>query len=95
MSKISQTNFIRFVFFNFIFFLLSKVLHSNINLHHIVESEAPEVEFVELSENPQETDEIFELVPVVEGVSEDTNLAGTQGKPQCIYTYDFTIIMQS
>jgi len=50
-------------------------------LHHTVESEAPEVEFVELSENPQETEEIFELVPVVEGVSEDTNLAGTQGKP--------------
>jgi len=43
-----------------------------------LESEAPEVEFVELSENPQETEEIFELVPVVEGVSEDTNLAGTQ-----------------
>jgi len=36
------------------------------------------VEFVELSENPQEAEEIFELVPVVEGVSEDTNLAGTQ-----------------
>jgi len=55
--------------FYFYFFLLSKVLHSNINLHHTVESEAPEVEFVELSENPQETEEIFELVPVVEGVS--------------------------
>ena len=64
-------------------------MHSNINLHHTVESEAPEVEFVELSENPQETEEIFELVPVVEGVSEDTNLAGTQGKPRCIYTYAF------
>ena len=44
-------------------------MHSNINLHHTVESEAHEVEFVELSENPQETEEIFELVPVVEGVS--------------------------
>ena len=70
-------------------------MHSNINLHHTVESEAPEVKFVELSENPQETEEIFELVPVVEGVSEDTNLAGTQGKPRCIYTYAFTNIMQS
>ena len=70
-------------------------MHSNINLHHTVESEASEVESVELSENPQETEEIFELVPVVEGVSEDTNLAGTQGKPRCIYTYAFTIIMQS
>ena len=69
MSKISQTNFIRFVFFNFIFFLLSKVLHSNTDLHPTIEPEAPEVEFVELSENPQETEEIFELVPVVEGVS--------------------------
>jgi len=55
--------------FYFYFFLLSKVLHSNINLHHTVEFEAPEVKFVELSENPQETEEIFELVPVVEGVS--------------------------
>jgi len=53
------------------------------------------VEFVELSEDPQETEEILELVPVVEGIFEDTNLTGTQGKLWCIYTYAFTIIMQS
>ena len=47
------------------------------------------LEFVELSEDPQETEEILELVPVIEGIPEDTNLAGTQGKPQCIYTYAF------
>ena len=70
-------------------------MHANIDLHPKVESEAAEVEFVELSEDPQETEEIFELVPIVEGVSEDTNLARTQGKPRCIYTYNFTIIMQS
>ena len=50
-------------------------------MHPTVEPEAPEVEFVELSEDPQETEEILELVPFVQGVSEDTNLAGTQGKP--------------
>ena len=70
-------------------------MHSNTDLHPTVEPEAPEVEFVELSKDPQETEEILELVPVVEGIPEDTNLAGTQGKPQCIYTYDFIIIMQS
>ena len=75
--------------------LLSKVLHSNTDLHPTVDPEAPEVELVELSEDPQETEEILELVPVVEGIPEDTNLAGTQGKPRCIYTYVFTIIMQS
>ena len=64
-------------------------------MHPTVEPEAPEVEFVELSEDPQETEEILELVPFVQGVSEDTNLARTQGKPRCIYTYVFTIIMQS
>ena len=36
---------------------------------------------MELSEDPQETEEILELVPVVEGIFEDTNLTGTQGKP--------------
>ena len=70
-------------------------MHTTIHLHPTVEPEAPEVEFVELSEDPQETEEILELVPFVQGVSEHTNLAGTQGKPRCIYTYDFTIIMQS
>ena len=75
--------------------LLSKVLHSNTDLHPTIEPEAPEVEFVEYLKTPQETEEILELVPVVEGIPEDTNLAGTQGKPRCIFTYAFTIIMQS
>ena len=70
-------------------------MHTNIDMHPFVEPEAPEMEFVELSKDPQETEEILELVPVVEKISEDTNLAGTQGKPRCIYTYAFTIIMQS
>ena len=70
-------------------------MHYKTGLHPTVESEAPEVEFVELSKDPQETEEILELVPVVEGVSEETNLAGTQGKPRCIYTYAFIIIIQS
>ena len=64
-------------------------------MHPFAEPEAPEMEFVELSKDPQETEEILELVPVVERISKDTNLAGTQGKPRCIYTYAFTIIMQS
>ena len=59
-------------------------MHSNTDLHPTVESEAPEVEFVELYEDHQETKEILELVPIVEGILEDTNLAGTQGKPRCI-----------
>ena len=70
-------------------------MHSNTDLHPTIEPEAPEVEFVEYLKTPQETEEILELVPVVERISEDTNLAGTQGKPRCIYTYAFTIIMQS
>ena len=69
--------------------ILSNVLHANIELHPKVESEAPEVEFVELSEGPQETEEVVDLIPVVERVFEDTNLAGTKGKPRCIYTYPF------
>ena len=64
-------------------------MRTNINLHHTVEFEAPEVEFVELSEDPQETEEVIDLIPVVEGVFEDTNLAGTKGKPRCIYNYPF------
>ena len=64
-------------------------------MHPFAKPEAPEMEFVELSKDPQETEEILELVPVVEGIPKDTNLAGTQGKPRCIYTYAFTIIMQS
>ena len=56
-------------------------MHSNTGLHPTVESEAPEVEFVELSKDPQETEEILELVPIVEGVSEETNLAGPQASP--------------
>ena len=64
-------------------------------MHPTVESEVPEVEFVELSEDPQETKEVLELIPVIEGVSKDINLIGTQGKPWCIYTYAFTIIIQS
>ena len=70
-------------------------MHSNTDLHPTIEPEAPEVEFVEYLKTPQETEEILELVPVVEGIPKDTNLAGTQGKPRCIYTYAFTIIMQS
>ena len=70
-------------------------MHSNTDLHPTVEPEAPEVEFVEYLKTPQETEEILELVHVVEGIPKDTNLAGTQGKPWCIYTYAFTIIMQS
>ena len=67
-------------------------MHSNTDLHPTIEPEATEVEFVELSEYPQETEEILELVPVVEGILEDTNLAGTQGKPRCIYTYALQIL---
>ena len=67
MSKISQTNFIRFVFFNFNFFLLSKVLHSNINLHHTVESEAPEVEFVVLSEDHMRPKKSLSLFLLLKG----------------------------
>ena len=70
-------------------------MHSNTDLHPTIEPEATEVEFVEYLKTPQETEEILELVPVVEGIPKDTNLAGTQGKPRCIYTYAFTIIMQS
>ena len=70
-------------------------MHSNTDLHPTVEPEPLEVEFVELSEDPQETEEILDLVPVVEGIHEDINLAETQGKPWCIYTYAFKIIMQS
>ena len=69
-------------------------MHSNTDLHPTVEPEPLEVEFVELSEDPQETEEILERVPIVEGIPKDTNLAETQGKPRCIYTYVFTIIMQ-
>ena len=46
---------------------LSKLLRTNINLHHIVEFEAPEVEFVELSEDPQKTEEILKLIPMLKG----------------------------
>ena len=64
-------------------------MRTNIDLHPIVESEAPEVEFGELSEDPQKSEEVLEFIPVVEGAFEDTNLVGTKGKPRCIYTYPF------
>ena len=64
-------------------------MHTNIDMHSTVEPEAPEVEFVELSEDPQETEEVLDLIPIMEGVFEDTNLAGTEGQPRCIYTYPF------
>ena len=55
----------------------------------LLDNEAPEVDFLEISEDYQENEEIIELVPVVEGPSEDTNLAEIQGKPRSIYTYYF------
>ena len=48
--------------------LLSKILHTNIDMHPFAKPEAPEMEFVELSKDPQETEEILELVPIVEGI---------------------------
>ena len=47
------------------------------------------MEFGELSEDPQKSEEVLEFIPVVEGAFEDTNLVGTKGKPRCIYTYPF------
>ena len=49
---------------------------------------------MELSEDPQETEEILELIPVVEGILEDTKQE-PKASPRCIYTYAFIIIMQS
>ena len=75
--------------------ILSKVLHANIDLHHKEESEAPEVEFVELSEDPQETEEVLDLIPIVEEVFEDTNLAGTKGSPNAFIPTLFIIVIKS
>jgi hypothetical protein len=53
----------------------------------LLDTEAPEVDFFEISEECQETEEIIEVVPVGEGFSEDTNSVGAQGKPRSIYTH--------
>ena len=62
----------------------------------LLDNEAPEVDFLEISEDYQENEEIIELVPVVEGPSEDTNLAEIQGKPGAsiliIFRNSYTII---
>ena len=50
-------------------------------MYPTVESKVPEVEFVELSEDPQETEEVLELIPIIEGVFEDTNLIGPKASP--------------
>jgi hypothetical protein len=58
-------------------------------LHPLLDTEAHDVDFFEISEECQETKEIIEVVPVGEGFSEDTNSVGNQGKPQSIYTHYF------
>jgi hypothetical protein len=55
----------------------------------LLDTEAPDVDFFEISEECQETKEIIEVVPMGEGFSEDTNSVGNQGKPQSIYTHYF------
>ena len=47
----------------------------------IVDTEAPEVDFLEFSEKPPELEEVVELVPYEEGSLEDTNIFIDQGKP--------------
>lgn len=41
------------------------------------ESEALDVEFVELSEEPQDFKEIIELAPIIEGSSDEANVFRT------------------
>lgn len=53
-------------------------------IHHIVETEALEVDFLEFSEDPQDFEEVVELAPCVEGSSEDTNFFMNQVKSRCI-----------
>jgi hypothetical protein len=57
-------------------FFYQKALHTKLDLHPTVEAEATKVEFVKLFEDTKKIEEVLELIPVVEGVSEDTNLAG-------------------
>lgn len=56
---------------------------------HIIDSEATEVDFLDLSEEPQEYEEIIGVVCVSDGFSEHTKFVGTQGKPWSIYTFNF------
>jgi hypothetical protein len=45
------------------------------------------MDFFEIFEECQETEEIIEVVLVGEGFSEDTNSVGTEGKPRSICTH--------
>jgi hypothetical protein len=47
---------------------ITKINCTNHDLHLSLESEALEVEFVELYEDTQETVEALDLVPIVEGL---------------------------
>lgn len=55
----------------------------------MLDTDAPEVDFVEVPEEYQEVKEVIELIPVGEEPSEGTNFAGSQGKLQSIHTYYF------
>ena len=56
-------------------------------MYYIVDAEAPEGEFLELSEGPSEFEEIVELIPCEASPSDNANIFIDQGKPRCIYTY--------
>ena len=45
------------------------------------------MDYVDVPEEPQEYEEILELVPVAEGPASEIDPAETQGKPRSIYTY--------
>ena len=54
---------------------------------HVVESEAPEVEFVELPEEPRQFQEVIVVAPEAAVSFEEANIFVNQGKPRSIFTH--------
>jgi len=69
--------------------LFFKILHNLTPVLHTVETETPEVEYVELSEEQQPSEEVIVIAPETEEVVGEPNFFVTSGKPRCIYTYWF------
>jgi hypothetical protein len=57
---------------------LSKSFASNSNLHPLLDIEVPEMDLCKIPEDCHETEEIIKLIPMGEGLSEDTNIVGTK-----------------
>ena len=62
-------------------------------MYYIVDTEAPEGEFLELSEGPSKFEEIIELIPCEASPSDNANIFTDQGNPDASIPIYFGVII--